>query len=83
VVEGERLMGDEHDFHLYQRVRKKIGYKYPGIIVSIFRTTKGHVRFVVEADHFDFEGMLHIYSGAQIEPDIGSRRNLGFTDEEA
>jgi hypothetical protein len=52
---------------LFQKVRKIKGYKYPGIIVSVFMTLDHRVRYVVEADHPDFRGMLHIFSDADIE----------------
>ena len=54
-----------HD--LGDKVQKCDGYKYPGIIVSVFTTTDGRVRYVVEADHPDFRGMLHIFTDAQLE----------------
>jgi hypothetical protein len=49
-------------------VRKRAGYEYPGIIVSVFTTRAGAVRYVVEADHPGFAGMLHIFNGDQLEP---------------
>ena len=49
-------------------VRKRAGYEYPGIIVSLFTTRAGAVRYVVEADHPGFVGMLHIFNGDQLEP---------------
>ena len=52
---------------MLQRVRKIKGYKYPGVIVSIFYTLAGQVRYVVEADHPDFAGMLHIFSDSDLE----------------
>jgi hypothetical protein len=52
---------------LRQRVQKIKGYKYPGVIVSIFYTLEGKVRYVVEADHPDFTGMLHIFSNQDLE----------------
>ena len=49
-------------------VRKRAGYEYPGVIVSVFTTQAGAVRYVVEADHPSFKGMLHIFNGEQLEP---------------
>ena len=49
-------------------VRKRAGYEYPGIIVSVFTTRAGAVRYVVEADHPGFAGTLHIFNGDQLEP---------------
>ena len=39
-------------------VRKRAGYEYPGIIVSVFTTRAGATRYVVEADHPGFEGQV-------------------------
>ena len=52
---------------LNEKVQRCHGYKYPGIIVSVFLTLDGKVRYVVEADHPDFRGMLHIFSDADLE----------------
>lgn len=55
-------------FKVGDLVRKRAGYEYPGIIVSVFRTRAGAVRYVVEADHPGFTGMLHIFNEDQLEP---------------
>jgi hypothetical protein len=55
-----------HHF-LHQKVQKIKGYKYPGVIVSVFYTLDGKIRYVVEADHPSFRGMLHIFSDADLE----------------
>lgn len=47
-------------------VRKVKGYGFPGVIVAIFTTTTGNVRFVVEATGDDYAGMLHIFNGDQL-----------------
>jgi hypothetical protein len=52
---------------LLQKVQKVKGYKYPGVIVSVFYTLDKNVRYVVEASHPDFRGMLHIFSDGDIE----------------
>jgi hypothetical protein len=49
------------------RVKKRSGYEYPGFIVSVFTNRAGAVRYVVEADHPAFSGMLHIFNGDQLE----------------
>ena len=54
-------------FKVGDLVRKRAGYEYPGIIVSVFTTRAGAVRYVVEADHPEFAGMLHIFNGEQLE----------------
>lgn len=58
---------DVEMFELHQRVRKRNGYRFPGIVVSVFWTTTGKVRYVVEADSDDFKGMLHIFSNNDLE----------------
>ena len=54
-------------FKVGDRVKKRSGYEYPGFIVSVFTNRAGAVRYVVEADHPAFSGMLHIFNGDQIE----------------
>jgi hypothetical protein len=49
------------------RVRKRSGYEYPGFVVSVFTNRSGAVRYVVEADHPSFSGMLHIFNEEQLE----------------
>jgi hypothetical protein len=49
------------------QVKKRSGYEYPGVIVSVFTTRAGAVRYVVEADHPAFTGMLHMFNGDQLE----------------
>lgn len=49
------------------KVKKKTGFQYPGVVVCVFRTTTGKLRCVVEAEHEEFKGMLHIYDPAQLE----------------
>jgi hypothetical protein len=54
-------------FKVGDRVKKRSGYEYPGFIVSVFTNRAGAVRYVVEADHSAFSGMLHIFNGDQLE----------------
>jgi hypothetical protein len=54
-------------FAIGDPVRKRAGYEYPGFIVSVFTTRAGVVRYVVEADHPSFIGMLHIFNEEQLE----------------
>jgi hypothetical protein len=66
----EGLTGDKMTdvpFKVGDRVKKRSGYEYPGIIVSVFTNRAGAVRYVVEADHSAFSGMLHIFNGDQLE----------------
>jgi len=50
-----------------KKVRKITGYPFPGVIVSAFLTTAGKERYVVEATEESYKGMLHIFSGNQLE----------------
>jgi hypothetical protein len=54
-------------FKIGDRVKKRSGYEYPGFIVSVFTNRAGALRYVVEADHPAFSGMLHIFNGDQLE----------------
>jgi hypothetical protein len=54
-------------FRMGDKVRKRNGYEYPGFIVSVFTNRAGAVRYVVEADHPAFSGMLHIFNEEQLE----------------
>lgn len=47
-------------------VEKAIGYKWPGVIVASFSTTKGEHRLVVECTVPEVAGALHIYSPGQL-----------------
>jgi heat shock protein HspQ len=58
-------------FTIGQLVEKKKGYRYPGIIRDAFPVDGDYpedskMRYVVEADHPDFRGMLHIFSEDQL-----------------
>jgi hypothetical protein len=54
-------------FRIGDLVRKRADYAHPGIVVSVFTTSAGGVRYVVEADHPKFAGVLHIYTEEQLE----------------
>jgi hypothetical protein len=47
-------------------VEKSEGYKWPGVIVSAFRTLNGEWRFVVECTAPGVLGALHIYSAKHL-----------------
>ena len=51
------------------KVRKRFGYRFPGEVRMVGTNKAGEVRYVVEALHEDFVGMLHIYSENQLELD--------------
>ena len=46
-------------FQIGDKVDKATGYSFPGTVVSVFITTTGKVRLVVEMEGF---GLLHIFS---------------------
>jgi len=50
-------------FKVGDKVYKPTGYKFIAIIVSVFKTTKGHTRIVAEND----DGLLHIFSENNLE----------------
>jgi len=47
-------------------VAKISGYPFPGVVRSSFFTTKGDLRYVIEATGTEYAGMLHIFSPTQI-----------------
>lgn len=55
------------------KVEKSSGYKFPGVIVSVFETLAGQTRFVVECTIPGCEGMLHIYSEKNLKLSEKSR----------
>lgn len=58
---------DIQKFDIGDKVQKANGYLYPGIILCVFETRDHKIRYVVEADHPDFRGMLHIFSNNDLE----------------
>ncbi len=61
-----RMMAPVSSFQIGSLVEKRAGYRFPGEIRSIFATRRGEIRVVAEADHSEFEGMLHIYMPEQL-----------------
>lgn len=51
-------------FKVGDRVYKPKGYKFPGIVVSVFETTSSEIRIVAEMED---NGMLHIFNENQLE----------------
>lgn len=51
-------------FKIGDKVIKVKGYKFPGTIVSVFKTTAGLTRVVVEMDEY---GLLHIFNEDQLD----------------
>ena len=62
-------------FKVGDLVRKRAGYEYPGIIVSVFTTRAGAVRYVVEADHPDLRAcsIFSMASNWSLEPNFLDR----------
>jgi len=50
-------------FKVGDKVNKTKGYGFPGTVVSVFETTKGDIRIVVEMDHYR---LLHIFNEDQL-----------------
>ena len=48
------------------KVEKVSGYKWPGIIISVFDTLAGERRVVVECTTIEVAGALHIYNEKQL-----------------
>jgi hypothetical protein len=48
------------------RVEKTKGYKWPGVVVSVFKTLSGQERIVVQCTVPEVYGALHIYNPEQV-----------------
>ena len=48
-------------------VEKVSGYKWPGVVVSVFDTLSGERRVVVECTVAEITGALHIYNEKQLK----------------
>ena len=55
---------DKLKFEVGDKIYKPKGYKFPGTVVSVFKTTNGDVRIFAELDD---KGKLHIFSESQLE----------------
>jgi hypothetical protein len=53
-------------FNIGDRVKKPTGYHFVGIVRAVFQTGTRETRYVVE--HEVIEGLLHIFSEAQLMP---------------
>jgi hypothetical protein len=56
----------EKQFKVGDRVEKTSGYKWPGVVVSVFETLTGERRVVVECTVAEIAGALHIYNEKQL-----------------
>lgn len=50
-------------FEVGDKVNKSKGYKFPGTVVSKYKTLKGEIRYVVEMDEY---GLQHIFNEDQL-----------------
>lgn len=57
-------MVESTKFKIGDKVFKPKGYKFPGTVVSIFKTTGGDIRIVAEMSD---NGMLHIFNENQLD----------------
>lgn len=57
----------EARFKVGDKVEKTSGYKWPGVIVSVFETLEGQRRVVVECTVAEIAGALHIYNENQLK----------------
>jgi hypothetical protein len=55
------------EFPKFQAVKKRAGYRFPGIIVARYRTLSGANRYVVECTAKGAQGCQHIFSGNQLQ----------------
>jgi len=56
----------ETQFKVGDKVEKTSGYKWPGKVVSVFKTLSGERRVVVECTVAEIAGALHIYNEKQL-----------------
>lgn len=54
------------NFKVGDKVEKVSGYKWPGVVVSVFDTLAGDRRVVVECTVEEIKGALHIYNEQQL-----------------
>jgi hypothetical protein len=54
-------------FAVGDSVEKISGYKWPGVVVSVFDTLAGERRVVVECTVPEIAGALHIYNEKQLQ----------------
>ena len=57
-------------YGIWDKVQKRKGYRWPGVVVSRFLTLNNKHRYVVECVVQEVRGALHIYS----EQDLKRRR---------
>lgn len=68
-------MIDENKIHRGMRVKKTSGYKFPGVVLSVYPKLNGQLRVSVECTSPDCEGMIHIFNLDQLEEDHENVQN--------
>ena len=58
---------EDSKFKLGDRVQKRDGNEYPGIVISVFVNRAGAICYVVELDPL-FSGTMHIFTEEELEP---------------
>lgn len=54
-------------FSIWDKVQKRNGYRWPGVVVGRFWTLRGQPRYVVECTVPEVRGALHIYSAKDLK----------------
>lgn len=60
---------DSTGWQIGDKVRKRFGYAFPGIILGSFVTTDGKKKYVVECTAPGCEGLVHIHQGIELVKD--------------
>ena len=62
-----KIVNGNTPYAVGNKVLKPKGYAFPGKVVSVFSTTAGETRYVVELESADAGALLHIFNGDQLE----------------
>lgn len=65
--EQQEFLESQTKFTQGDFVNKKDGYKFPGIVVSVFKNLNNQTRYVVECTSDDVKGCLHVFNEDQLE----------------
>jgi len=55
------------EFKIGDKVQKRKGYRFPGVIIGHFQKLDGSIRYAVECVAHEAEGIIHIYSTKDLE----------------
>lgn len=67
VVKSESSPPNNSKFKVGDKVQKTSGYRFPGVVVSVYTTLKGKTRYVVECTSPDVEECQHIFNEDQLQ----------------